>query len=378
MHELIDKNDLEHSIILLLSKNPLNDVEIELLRNLMNTHMDWSKVMGLLSFHRISAVAWKNIKKYILADASQRFKCGHLINYLEFIYSSQEVKALEQLHCIEKVCTAFEKVNIRYVIQKGIILSSFAYQDIASRISNDTDIIVHMNDVMEVQSILKSLGYSQGNYDFVNNKLVPAERKEIVMSTLVSHEVYPFTKVTNEYNVLKSHQVDIQFSVDLMTNVRTDSIVEEILARRKKVKINDSILYTTDWEDLLIFTSIHFYKEAAILSEVLKYKDLLLYKICDLYYILTSPSIKINWKEFVNRTKSYGFTEAIYYALYYVESIFGNIVPHEFLEQLKPSSLNYLQQVYKGTELKFEWNDEILDRVFKMNRPSQLCKENIY
>ncbi|PKG89697.1 hypothetical protein CXF91_05800 (plasmid) [Planococcus sp. Urea-3u-39] len=368
------ENNLENKLILLLSKSSLNKSEINLLRELMNSHMDWSKVMGLISFHRISGVSWNNIKRYILIEREQPFISGPLINYLEFVYTAQEIKSLEQLECIKTVCRKLENANIKYVIQKGIVLSSFAYKDLGSRVSNDTDIIVQTENVAMVQSILENLSYTQGDYDYVNKKVIPAQRKDLILSTLYSHEVYPFVKKTDNLKILKSHQVDIQFSIDLMTNNRTDSLVEEILARRKKVKVNGFELYTTDWEDLLFFTSIHFYKEASLLSEVLKYKDLLLYKISDLHHIINSSKININWHKFIERVLKNNFKEAIYFALYYVESVYENTVPQDVLKKLKPKNTKYLNQVFEGESLVYEWTDDISERVFKMNRPSILKK----
>ncbi|MEM5637737.1 hypothetical protein AAHH71_00170 [Bacillus toyonensis] len=47
-------------------------------------------------------------------------------------------------------------------------------------------------------------------------------------------------------------------------------------------------------ESLLIFLAEHFYKEAICYRDVKKHKDLLLYKLCDIYYLLTKEEIDWN------------------------------------------------------------------------------------
>ena len=63
--------------------------------------------------------------------------------------------------------------KIKYALLKGAFLTTQLYKK-GHRTSNDIDILINPNDISELQDVLKSNGFVQGKYDFINNVIIPA------------------------------------------------------------------------------------------------------------------------------------------------------------------------------------------------------------
>ena len=361
----------EESLVVLLSKNNLDGEEQELLIGLINTHMDWSKVLGLLQMHRLAAMAWENLKEYVFSKEGFCWKFSKLFRFCENIYNLQFSRMLTQTQYTLEVCKELDKRGINYVILKGIILSNFMYGDLALRESNDLDILIDPNQIDDTRKILKGLGYIQGYFDAKNKKIIPYSRKETLISPLVSHELRPFVKKMEVDGHFNLHMVDVQFSIDLLTGNRTDNIVKKLITNRIKLNLKGSEIYSLQWEDLLVYICVHFYKEATNLSEVLIYKDMLLYKLCDIFRTITNKDIDFNWLVFLRRVEEYDLKNPVYYSLYFTNLVYGS-VPSDVLAKLAPEDEEYLDSVYQNEKLVHKWNDKPIERIFDMDRPRKI------
>lgn len=108
------------------------------------------------------------------------------------------------------------------------------------------------------------------------------DRREIVVRPMISHEVIPLRKKIENNLFVRTHEIDLQFSIDLVTSNRTDELVEEILGRIIEIPLEQGSCYSLSWEDHFLFLCNHFYKEATTDYDVKLYNDLSLYKLCDI------------------------------------------------------------------------------------------------
>lgn len=372
---MTQKESDERQVVILLSKGDLNSDEVKLLKNLLHKHMDWSKVMGLLIFNRIIGISWNTVKKHEIKDEFKKPAYRYLFKNLELTHRLQQIRVLEQLKHTQIICDALSDNDIPYALLKGLILSSCAYQDLGSRDFNDNDILVHPKNIDKTIRILKQLGYIQGKYNSKDDTILEESRKNLLLHSMISHEVYPFAKVVKA-NFLDVHKVDIQFSIDLMSNNRTDSIVDQMLdSSYMHVITNSNNIRTLNIIDHLIFLCIHFYKEATSYNEVIQYRDLLLYKICDIHHLISNNTL--DWEAFAEKALNYDVNEACYYSFLFTEHIYGSqIIPNTVLNYIKPNDIEYISKVfyYDRSKLAHKWKDQIIDRVFDMNRPSKLMK----
>ncbi|MCU5106013.1 nucleotidyltransferase family protein [Bacillus cereus] len=364
----------EELLILSVKKNPKEE-EINRLKNLLNSHLDWSKVIGLMETHRTTGIAWNRIKKYVIEqELEKKYTCKypHFYKFLKKNYFFQKEKAGNQIDYTATICNELTRNNIPYVLLKGLVLSLFVYEDLGARNFNDNDILVHPEHIDKAINIFKNLGYTQGVIK-ENNTVVEVGRKEKVIRTMTSHEVIPLVKLVDEA-FLDHHIIDLHFSINLMSKNRNVKIVEDILESKISLPYDNSTFYSMNWSYVLLFLSIHFYKEAVSFRDLNVYKDLLLYKINDLVWTIESKSI--NWRYFLSLVQQLNFEKEVYFTFYYTNSIFSDVIPDEVLNSIKPVDTNYLNHVYyyDSNEIAVRWNNEIHERFFDMNRPSKISQ----
>ncbi|MNB80289.1 hypothetical protein D3C75_270480 [compost metagenome] len=360
----------ERRVILLLAKIKLDDGELAELRLLMQTHMDWSRIYGMLHTHRLLSIAYVTIDRHFSHEDIKNFAYPRLFSSLKNTYKIQYLKNTEHLKHTINVCNQLKARGVRYVLLKGITLAIQHYEDIGIREFSDTDIMVHTSQLQEAVNAIKELGYLQGGFDEQKKDVVPASRKEIITSPLTSHEVVPLRKRV-KHDFMSVHEVDVQFSMDLMSSNRTDELVEEILNNAVVLNVEDNDIATLNPYDDLLYICIHYFKEATGEFDVKLYKDLGLYKICDLFQIVSKG--EIDWNIFIRLVLERGLQKAVYFAFFYLNEIFGETVPSEMMKQISPGNLDYLNVVYEynSKNVSIHWDTDVVDRVFDMNRAKE-------
>ncbi|SDT35719.1 Uncharacterised nucleotidyltransferase [Paenibacillaceae bacterium GAS479] len=361
----------EHNLVLLLSKPQWEADDVREVFKLLESYLDWSLVLGLLQFHRIAGVAWKNISSEILNENELKCSSYKFILLVKKLYEVQKIKAEGQLKKTIKVCQALEAENIQYAVLKGIVLSNCIYKDLGARDFNDNDILIHPCHIKQAINVLLRFGYIQGEYDEVKNSILRKDRQELLFHSLVSHEVHPFVIKVNDHPCMNNHIVDLQFSVDLNTGNRTDDLVEKLLINGQRVNLQSyGAVSTLSWMDFLIFLCIHYYKEAITLKYVYEYKDQLIYKICDIFHFVKNKDIVLDWECFLQRTIEMNAEKAVYYSFYSLNEVYGEVVPMEKLEVIRSEDLAFLNQVYKygKEEVVHIWNDSLISRVFNITK----------
>jgi hypothetical protein len=362
----------EKELVILLSKPILNESEQNKLKALLESHLDWDKVIGMIEIHRVAGVAWNNIQQYFFTNESNQCTYPRLYKYLHHSYQVQKMMAEDQLKYTAKVCELFEKNNIPYVVLKGVVVSSFVYNDLGLRDFNDNDILIHPNHVKEATNLLLQLRYKQGSSSQLT-KIKESTRKEKIIRSFSSHEVIPFILNLSNKIFSKQHIIDLHFSVNLMTNIRNTDLLESWLDRRVKVEVGEHSISTLDLENLMLFLCEHFYKEAVSKRDLQMYKDILMYKICDIYYLIRFKDI--NWKSLVSKAIEIGFQKQLYFTLMYVNEVFGLDDVMDYITRVNPSEAGFLNKVYyyNSTEVAYEYEDHnFINRVFDISKPRKV------
>lgn len=360
----------EYKLVALLAKKDLNQSESEDLVKLLHMNLEWDKVIGIIELHRIGGLAWLNLKNYFFNNNQNRCAFPRLYKYLKNTYSSQKIRALEHFKYTIKVCEELTKNNISYILLKGISLSIYVYSDLGLRDFNDNDILVHPNDIEKAKQVILNLGYEQGETKHLT-KVIKPTRRELLVRKMSSHEIIPLVKdVSDSELLLTQHIIDLHFSVNLMTKKHDNNLLMDFFESAIKIDFHDKKISMLNKENLLIFLSEHFYKEAVCHRDVLMYKDLLLYKLCDIYYLIEKEDI--DWNYIIEFTKKYNMSEQIYFTLNYIQEIFKV----EFLEVIKNrldiKDRAFLNNVYfyDSEKVAIIYEEDILiNRVFDIDKP---------
>ncbi|MFF2886928.1 nucleotidyltransferase family protein [Paenibacillus sp. NPDC057967] len=366
----------ENRLVLLISKTYLTELEADELCELLNTHMDWSHVIGQLEFHRTAGIAWINFKKYMFRDLNFSCTCTRFHNYLKKSYLVQEKQVRSNLEYTSQICKLFDDHNIRYVILKGIVLSHSIYEDFGMRSFSDNDILVHPNQLNQAIEVLQSQGYIQGEIR-QGREIVPASRRELVVRSMNSHEVVPFVLKIEDYMFFEFHIIDLHFSMILMSSTRNEAIVQEMLNSSIEINVEGKVIRSLPWEYMLLFLCQHLFKEAISPYHLLKYKDFLLYKFCDIYSLLKNPRIIIDWDLFIEKAYELDFVQDTFYTFHFLTLIFGeDLVPPEIMAKIESEDKEFLYEIckYNSNEVVYRYDNNVLDRLFDLNRPSKFVE----
>lgn len=358
----------EIEAVLLLSTPRLSVAGIARLRELLYRALDWYQVWGLLAAHRTMGMAWQTILHHFI-DERAKVSPGYLLKSLEVTHKGQSIMADEQIAYTGELQTALETRGIRSVVLKGAAVASTAYPSLGCRVFNDNDILVDAARLSDADAVLSDLGYVQGSWSYETATVRPARRADVMLFPVHSHQTHPYMRPTPHTRTLECHRVDLHFSVDLMTSNRTDELVADLLGRR--VPMGQGTMWTLHPDDMVIFGAMHYFKEATRLSEVVRLKDLVLYKLVDLLALLGTPNA--DPVRLLARVRETGTRQAVFFALSAVDRLFPGRVSEALLSGLAPGDLADLDEVLGDQGERLRWQTPLSQRFFNPHRLADLA-----
>jgi hypothetical protein len=355
---------------LLWSTPRLRPDELARLRGLLYARLDWNRVMGLMATHRTMGVAWHNVLQHLIEERGVLLTSNHLFKGLEVTYKGQLIMTREQNAFSVELLDALTVEGIPCAMVKGGAVAGMAYPSLGMRVFNDNDLLVEHARLAQVGAVLRALGYEQGSWDYAKGAVRPALRRDILRFPINSHQTHPYMRPTPGARTLECHRLDVHFSVDLMTSNRTDDLVRDLLDRR--IQVGEPGMWALHPVDMTIFCCMHFFKEAIAYDEVVRLKDLILYKLVDLLALLGNEDYPVDRDALVARSIAMGVPEQVYYALYYADHLFPGRIPAGLLTALRPASDDYLHQVTDTDGGVCWWESPIAERFFDSQRFAEL------
>jgi hypothetical protein len=335
-----------------------------------NKQLNWGEVIYQMITHRTLNMFCYNLKKFNLFDSLEA-ELRRLLDMQWQAYHERNYCFLEKL---SEILNAFHEAGLVVPILKGNLLVTIVYPALESRIYNDMDFLMKLEDVEPLTKVLESLGYIQGYYDPKTNSIYEAPRKAKMIHQMTSHEIQEFQKV-NDNPFIKLLCVDVNYEILWKGNCPYKVDTRDLIARALPVTISSAKGYMLDYYDNIIQLCCHLYKEASMMMWITTLKDLKLYKFTDLYMYIHKFREQIDWQVFVDRIKGYNLEKIIYYNFYYVDLMFGQFVPQWVMDAMKPADLAYLDQYAIENKEPSTWEYDFFTRLFDVNRILSL-KEN--
>ena len=316
---------------LLLSRKDYDRAMHDFVQNIIiQESVDWNCLLGLLINHRVNGVVCNRIQ--VMEEVPLTVKRS-----LQFMLFAQVQRNTCQKKEISQAFDELEKEGVNYAFLKGAVLNSLYYYE-GERISNDTDILVNINDLYKAIRICEKLGGIQGHIE--GEKIVSATKKEIMFAQLNTYETIPVIKKTgNSY--LPFHKFDINFRLG---NDDKGGMSKIMLQDTEIVGNSPFMLRTMSLEKFLIYLCIHLYREAVMVYKIVRGNDLLLYKFMDIHYFIVSNKHKLSWDRLLEETKTLGRQKDVYYTLYFTEELYPGTIGDSVLEAFNLIEKMYLNQ----------------------------------
>ena len=142
----------EHEFILNAVLIEKNEEEINYINKALDKQIDWIEVVGIAMNHRLGGYFYNGLTK------EQRTKIPReLKRNIEMLVYGQAVNQEKMYKYINELNDILENCNIRYAGLKGIIYGACLYTK-GTRRSNDMDLLVHEEDLEQLDAILTQCG----------------------------------------------------------------------------------------------------------------------------------------------------------------------------------------------------------------------------
>lgn len=326
-----------------------------------------TELLGELCINRVAGIAYLNLKKLGNLHVIKEFE-----NTLKAVYADNVGRAKKYKKNVEMISKLLEGVDFPYALLKGAYLTTKIYEE-GFRTSNDLDILVEEDNVSKLQDILKENGFIQGYYIKSEGRIVPATRREIILSKMNYGETVPFAKFINE----ELFYVDINFSVDFKPE-REKKTVSELLSNIERVEYGETYYYTLNRYAFFIHLCCHLYKEATTMEWVKEGRDLQLYKFSDINVYLRNCN-KEYFDELYKYIEKMQLVKECYYAVANALVIYSGLAENRdllnFVEQLRPEDISFMKEIIDPRENKLYRYDISFEEWFFVKRKEEFLHE---
>lgn len=256
-----------------------------------------------------------------------------------------------------------------YALLKGAFLSANIYEA-GQRTSNDIDILISAEHVSRLQKLLLQNGFVQG-FAQKDNTIRQATRREIIDAKMNTGETVPFVK-----NIMgELLEVDINFSLDFKTSA--GNTVAAFLENTVQADFEDVHFKVLDPVHFLLHLSCHLYKEATTYDWVVRRRDLMLYKFCDIYMFIRKYADTDYFAKLIQEIERYGLTKECYYTFENTSEIYPTLNRiqgfFELKEAIRPALVDFMKQILHPRKKKlFSYSMSFTDWFFCPDRIAQL------
>ncbi|MFH1622042.1 MAG: nucleotidyltransferase family protein [Candidatus Omnitrophota bacterium] len=309
----------EEEILILCSRPFIIQDNIEKIQELLTGGINWDAFLELSLSTDIFPVIAKNlltiddvhIPKELIEKEYKNQQDNYVINSMLLWNSFKEV------------LDSARRKQISFIPIKGIILNQLVYENPGLRYATDIDIIVKKEELSDLESILKDLGYLLKT---------PTEK---IKSTYLKHRMH--------FTFNKEHHLGTTIILETHWDIlplfrRIDNVTRDFWANAKESLVFGEKVLTLSAEDLLFESIIEIYKD------IIERKHFLIKRHLDIFQILKHYERKIDWKGFIKRVNQYGIKNLVYYSLCSNKELFSNkIISKELLNEIKPS---YIKKIF--------------------------------
>ncbi|QUI23839.1 nucleotidyltransferase family protein [Vallitalea pronyensis] len=355
----------EEKIVILGSRITFSQKNKDSLRELCIKDIDWYNVFNIAIKNKVATLVWYNLMKLKLEN-----KIPHkLERIIYFYYIGTKKRNKAYINDMKKILSILQENNIYSAPLKGGYLIPNMYKDYGIRTISDVDCLVKRSDVSRIISIMESLNYTQGDYDYQSNSIQPIDREKQILWKMNMNNLYPFKKISkSEY--FKFIEVDFCFSLDLNLDL---SPVEVMISEIQED--NDFGLYTLKPSHFFVHLCCHLFKEATNTMWIVLENDLNLIKFCDVREYMLNNMDEDMKKEAIEFAKDNHLEKAIYFTIYYLKEIYNDGYEDELIEQLEISNDSFINMYGERDYGEgVEWSKSFWHRIFDNSNKDELKK----
>lgn len=325
-----------------------------LIRELLAGRIDWDYLYKKALTQNLAPLLYKTLSKI---ENAPGIIPATVYRALQESYYSLTGLNLIYLGDFTKVINALKEGGVNLLAFKGLILGEMAYQDIGLRKSSDIDILIHKEDAVSADKLLRKLGYT-ANYRIQGAQDIRYNRYR--NSLLYLHQDKTAIPVHLYWHWINLVPAD----PSLMQTID----MPEVWSRAVKVTLPSITVSTFSLPHQLMYLSLHGLSHG--------FASLLL--LCDINELIPrapdsiggigAPPVTadvtgcasagcsilrpaLDWEALVRESRRFGLGKHLYYALFFCRELLDTPVPAQTLNALKPGKISYLEKRFIASVL---------------------------
>lgn len=352
----------ERKLVLLLARLTFDEeVKTQIREIIANYELDWDYIMSVASTNKVCTLIFKNLfdlipEINIPGDIKTNYRC------LKLKLGVHNKYIFSQYHLVSDT---LKKCGVSCFPLKGSWILPHLYKDLSLRSVNDIDCLFDKIDENNLIEAMGTIGYFQGQYDSVENKITKFSREKQIAWKSKMNNLLPFQKTTG----IPSCPVvifDFSFALDLSLD---QAPIKEM--------IEESVNGFLRKPHFFIHLCCHLYKEATNAIWIMETTDLNVIKFCDIReYLLMMNTKEID--EAIEFSKRYGIEKAVYFSCYYL----GVVYNEDYSIILNHYNFEDTDFLYQFGEKDFgktmTWKKSFMDRLFAINNLDELESKQDY
>jgi hypothetical protein len=156
------------------------------------------------------------------------------------------------------------------------------------------------------------------------------------------HDTVPYVRRNTE-NLVDKLEIDINFHFDSKENNVTLEAYELGLEKYKNEHYSVTGLR---WDTNLAYMCVHFFREGTNSLWTRNRRDVVLYKIVDVFNVFRAVVNEDNIDAFVRTIKALNLQKACYYTFHYMAQAYEDQAVQYVLTAIEPDNLEFLGEIY--------------------------------
>lgn len=234
------------------------------------------------------------------------------------------------------------------------------YMNPGCRNINDVDILIRKCDKKNVDTVMKNMGFLQGEYSDALQRVIPLSREKRILWASKMNNLFPYTKYANS-SYINCYKVDFCFRLDVKNqNESMDFFYKEL---------NSTGKISTPY--FFLHLCCHFYKEAVNLLWVYNENDVNLIKLCDIYEYFNNVMTEQERVEAMILAENHGHSDDVFYSLHCVSEIY-NVDYSAYINTLTIKDRTILDKFIGNRDQRITWKRNLYSRIFSLSNEDEL------
>lgn len=287
-------------ILLLGTAASLSSDNSKRLSQILAGNVDWEYLLDLAEYHGVAPLLAHNLARSDLIDKVP----GIFLEQLSRIYSESIHRNIFLSDELVKILSILNQNGIDVITLKGTVLGEQLYVNPGLRTTNDIDILVQPDKVIQASSLLEAMNYSR-----------------YIMPKKPEH---PFHRI---YIKKSRFPIVVELHWDLHDPKLKVVNREEIWRRARQYQFQGGNTMVPSTEDTLLYIAIKL-----LVHDEKHFKHLV-----DLTEIIKKNQNNLDWDYIIKTQQSLGITAIIFYAFKWAQELLEAPVPESVMKALKPS-----------------------------------------